>query len=156
MLVVGDVGWGPELHPTRLTKNEQILHLTLWAMQAAPLLVGSDLSRLDAFTTALLTNDEVLDVDLDPAGHAGGRVWKDGKLEVWARGLSDGTTAVALFNRGLKPYPVTVRWSDIGVRGRQPVRDLWQRKSLGTFDGAFRTMVPRHGAVMLRIGAPRS
>jgi alpha-galactosidase len=155
MLVVGDVGWGPELHPTRLTRNEQILHLTLWAMQAAPLLVGADLSRLDAFTTALLTNDEVLDVDLDPLGRAGGRVWQAGKLEVWARPLADGTTAVALFNRGLRPYPITARWADVGVRGPQPVRDLWQRRTLGTFDGAFTATVPRHGAIMLRVGTPR-
>jgi alpha-galactosidase len=152
MLVVGSVGWGPDLHPTRLTTNEQILHLTLWAMQAAPLLVGADLSQLDAFTTALLTNDEVLDADLDPLGRAGGRVWKEQKLEVWARPLADGTVAVALFNRGLRPSPVTARWADVGVRGRQPVRDLWQRTHLGEFEGAYTTTVPRHGAVMLKVG----
>jgi alpha-galactosidase len=156
MLVVGSVGWGPDLHPTRLTKNEQVLHLTLWAMQAAPLLVGADLSRLDPFTTALLTNDEVLDVDLDPLGRAGGRVWKAGKLEVWARPLADGTTAVALFNRGLRPAPVTARWADVGVRGRQPVRDLWRRRDLGAFAGGFTATVPRHGAVLLKVGRPRA
>ncbi len=36
MLVVGNVGWGPNLHPTKLTPNEQMLHLALWALQAAP------------------------------------------------------------------------------------------------------------------------
>lgn len=154
MLVVGPVGWGPTLHPTYLTKNEQILHITLWAMQAAPLLIGADLSQLDAFTLALLTNDEVLDVDLDPLGKAGSRVWKDEKLEVWSRPLADGTRAVALFNRGLKPYAVTARWSDIGVTGRQRVRDLWLKKDIGDFDGAYTVTVPRHGAIMLRIGTP--
>jgi hypothetical protein len=29
MLVVGKVGWGPALHPTRLTPNEQYTHITL-------------------------------------------------------------------------------------------------------------------------------
>jgi alpha-galactosidase len=110
MLVVGNVGWGPDhLHPTHLTKNEQILHITLWAMQAAPLLIGADMSQLDAFTTALLTNDDVLDVGQDVLGKAASRVWKQEKIEVWARKLSDGTTAVALFNRGLKPCDVTAR-----------------------------------------------
>ena len=151
MLVVGPVGWGPTLHPSRLTKNEQILHITLWAMQAAPLLIGADLSQLDAFTLALLTNDEVLDVDLDVAGKAASRVWKDGKLEVWSRPLADGSHAVALFNRGIKPYAVTARWSDIGVSGRQRVRDLWLKKDLGEFDGSFTATVPRHGALMLRV-----
>lgn len=155
MLVVGNIGLGPALHPTKLTQNEQVLHLTLWAMQAAPLLIGADMSQLDAFTIALLTNDEVLDVDQDMLGKAGGRVWKSEKLEVWSRPLADGTTAVALFNRGMKPTEVTAKWSDIGVSGSQPVRDLWMRKELGVFSGSYRAMVPRHGAVMLRIGAPR-
>ena len=155
MLVIGPVGWGPTLHPTNLTKNEQILHITLWAMQAAPLLIGADLSQLDPFTLALLTNDEVLDVDLDTLGRAGSRVWKDGKLEVWSRPLADGSRAVALFNRGLKPYSATARWTDIGVKGRQRVRDLWQRKDLGVFENSYTVTVPRHGAVMLRVAQAR-
>ncbi len=112
-------------------------------------MIGADLSQLDPFTLALLTNDEVLDVDLDTAGRAGSRVWKDGKLEVWSRPLADGSRAVALFNRGLKPYEVTARWSDIGVSGRQRVRDLWQKKEIGVFENAYTVTVPRHGAVMV-------
>jgi alpha-galactosidase len=152
MLVVGNVGIGPALHPTRLTQNEQVLHITLWAMQAAPLLIGADMSQLDAFTIALLTNDEVLDVDQDVLGQAASRVWRDQKLEVWARLLSDGATAVALFNRGMKPYEVTARWSDLGLKGRLKVRDLWGQMDLGDFDGSFTATVPRHGAVMVKVG----
>jgi alpha-galactosidase len=155
MLVVGNVGWGPNLHPTRLTPGEQMLHLALWALQAAPLFIGADLSTLDAFTLALLTNDEVLDVDQDPLGRAAARVWKEERLEVWARPLADGTTAVGLFNRGLTPHKVTAHWSQMGIRGRQAVRDLWQRLDLGTFDDSFTATVPRHGVVFVKIGTPR-
>jgi alpha-galactosidase len=154
MLVVGTVGWGPNLHPTRLTPNEQMLHLALWALQAAPLFIGADLSRLDDFTLALLTNDEVLDVDQDPLGKAGGRVRKDGRLEIWARPLADGTHAVGLFNRGLGPKAVTVQWADLGVKGTQQVRDLWLRKDLGAFKDAFTATVPRHGVVFVKVGRP--
>ena len=55
----------------------------------------------------------------------------------------------------MKPYEVTARWSDIGVKGRQRVRDLWRRIDLGAFDGSFKTTVPRHGAVMIKVGTPR-
>jgi alpha-galactosidase len=85
-------------------------------------------------------------------GVAGGRVWQEGRLEVWARPLDDGTWAAGLFNRGLRPYDVTVRWEDLGLGGAQPVRDLWQQKDMGVFDGAYTVQVPRHGAVMVRIG----
>lgn len=154
MLVVGNVGWGPNLHPTKLTPNEQMIHLALWALQAAPLFIGADLSSLDEFTLALLTNDEVLDVDQDPLGRAASRVWKQDRLEIWARPLSDGTVAVGLFNRGLTPNKVTAQWSHLGLRGRQPVRDLWQRRDLGAFDEAFSATVPRHGVVFVKIGKP--
>jgi alpha-galactosidase len=154
MLVVGNVGWGPNLHPTRLTPNEQMLHLALWALQAAPLFIGADLSSLDEFTLALLTNDEVLDVDQDPLGRAASRIWKQDRLEIWARPLSDGTTAVGLFNRGLTPNKVTAPWSLLGLRGRQSVRDLWRRRDLGAFDDAFSATVPSHGVVFVKIGIP--
>ena len=154
MLVVGKVGWGPSIAPTKLTPNEQITHITLWCMLAAPLLVGCDLDQMDDFTLALLTNDEVLDVDQDPLGRAGARRAQDGMSEVWARPLHDGTMAVALFNRAPLKRPVTARWSDIDAQGKQPVRDLWQWKDLGSAEGSLTVDVPGHGAVLLKVGAP--
>src|SRR5205807_9101471 len=99
MLVVGKVGWGQELRDSRLAPNEQITHITLWSLQAAPLLIGADMSQIDPFTIDLLGNREVLAVDQDPLGKAARRVWRDADREIWARPLSDGTTAVGLFNR---------------------------------------------------------
>lgn len=154
MLVVGPVGWGPNLHPTRLTPDEQVLHLTLWAMQAAPLFIGADLTQLDPFTLSLLTNDEVLDVTRDVLARAGGRSWSQDRMEVWSRPLADGTVAIALFNRGLQPRRITARWSDVGLSGAQPVRDLWKRADLGSFTGGFEADVPSHGAVMIKVGKP--
>lgn len=155
MLVVGTLGWGPNLRPTRLTQNEQILHLSLWALQAAPLFIGADLSKLDEFTLALLTNSEVLDVDQDPLGQAAGRIWRDARREIWARPLHDGTHAVGLFNRGLAPAAVTVEWSQLGIGANQPVRDLWRRQDLGGFADRFTATVPRHGAVFVKVGRPK-
>ncbi|GAB4339007.1 MAG: NPCBM/NEW2 domain-containing protein [Dehalococcoidia bacterium] len=155
MLVVGMVGWGPELHPSRLTKNEQVTHITLWSLLAAPLLIGCDLSQLDEFTLAILTNPEVLEVNQDPLGRQGTRVAAKGRTEVWARPLSDGTLAVGLFNRDRRPATVTAKWSDLGLEGPQPVRDLWQRADRGTFDREYAIEIPGHGAAMLKIGRPR-
>jgi alpha-galactosidase len=153
MLIVGTLSWGRgEPTPTKLTKNEQIVHITLWALQAAPLMIGADMSLLDEWTVDLLTNDEVLDVTMDTLGVAGGPVWKEGRLEIWSRPLHDGTRAVGLFNRGLQAYPMTLRFSDIGLSGAQPVRDLWKQEDLGEFSQEYAVEVPRHGAVMVRVG----
>ena len=151
MLVVGKVGWGPHLHPTRLTPNEQYTHITLWSLLSSPLLIGCDMTQLDDFTRGLLTNDEVIDVNQDSLGKPAGRVAKDGQLEVWARDLEDGSKAVGLFNRGEFEKPVTVKWADLKITGKHAVRDLWRQKDVGTADAEYTAPVPRHGAVMIRI-----
>lgn len=151
MLCIGKVGFG-NLRPSKLTRNEQITQMTLWCMAAAPLLIGGDIMEMDEFTVDVLSNDEVIAVDQDPLGKASTRVWKEGDLEVWARPLSDGTKAVALFNRGSYEAKVTVRWSDIGLIGRQYVRDLWMRRDLGAFDGSFSATVLPHAAWMIKVG----
>lgn len=155
MLVIGKVGWGPNIHDTRLAPNEQITHITLWTIQAAPLLIGADMSQFDKFTTDLMTNPEVLEVNQDVLGRGGSRVWQQERLEIWSRPLADGARAVALFNRGLQAARVTARWPDIGVTGRQPVRDLWQHRDLGMFTGTFAADVPAHGAVLIKVGRPK-
>src|SRR5437868_29023 len=40
MMVVGQLGWGDQLHPTRLTPDEQYTHVSLWCLLSAPLLIG--------------------------------------------------------------------------------------------------------------------
>ncbi len=154
MLVVGRVGWGPKLHDTRLTRHEQITHITLWSLLSAPLLIGCDMTRMDALTLDLLGNDEVLAVNQDPLGKAATRKVQQGSAEVWARPLHDGTLAVGLFNRGLRRQWVTAEWSDLGLTGAQPVRNLWQGKDLGAITDRFKVEIPRRGAVLLKVGKP--
>lgn len=153
MLVVGQVGWGNP-HPSHLTPNEQVLHISMWCLLSSPLLIGCDMSKLDPFTLALLTNDEALDINQDPLGKPAGRVAEDGDGEVWARPLFDGTHAVGLLNHGTEPITVTAKWSDLGLKGRQPVRDLWLHKDVGDANGSYAVQVPAHGCVLLKIGKP--
>jgi alpha-galactosidase len=155
MIMVGMLGMGPNLHPTGLSPDEQITQVSLWSLVAAPLLISCDLYRIDPFTLALLSNDEVIAVDQDPLGQAARRRIKAGETEVWSRPLWDGTVAVGLFNRGEKTAEVSAPWSALGLEGEQPVRDLWRGRDLGGCSGEFRALVPSHGALLLKIGAPR-
>lgn len=156
MLVVGKVGWGRELRDSRLSQNEQVTHITLWSLQAAPLLIGADMSQINEFTIDLLGNPEVLAVNQDVMGKAAGRIRGDGRVDVWARPLSDGTMAVGLFNRNPVAAPISTTWKELGMSDRQPVRDLWQHKDLGMFDTGFAATVPRHGAIFIKVGRPAS
>lgn len=155
MLVVGMVGWSQGSRPTDLTPDEQITHISLWALQAAPLLIGADLSKIDDWTTNILGNREVLAVNQDVLGKPAGRKMSDGWVEVWARPLEDGTMAVGLFNRSPEAATVTAKFSDLGLTGSQPVRDLWLHKDLARAQNEFSATVPRHGAVLVKIGQPK-
>jgi alpha-galactosidase len=145
--------WKGQTVPTPLTPNEQYTHVSLWALVAAPLIFSGDMTRLDDFTLSLLTNDEVIEVDQDPLGKPGYRVFKDEELEVWVRELEDGSKAVGLFNRGEFESTVTAKWPDVGVSRRQRVRDLWRQQDVGLFDGAYSAKVSRHGTVLIRLWA---
>ena len=145
----------PGSRPTDLTFDEQITHISLWALQAAPLLIGADLSKIDEWTTNLLGNREVLAVNQDVLGKPAGRKMSDGWVEVWARPLEDGTMAVGLFNRSPETARVTAAFSDLGLTGSQPVRDLWLQKDIGRVQNGFSADVPRHGAILVKIGQPK-
>jgi alpha-galactosidase len=151
MLVVGLVGWGPSLHPTHLTPNEQYTHISLWCLLCSPLLIGCDMTRLDDFALNLLTNDEVLEVSQDPLGRQAGRVAQDGSLELWAKDMEDGSKAVGLFNRSEFEATVKATWQALGLNGKQKVRDLWRQKDLGMFASQYETKVQRHGVVLVRL-----
>ena len=151
MLVVGHVGWGPKLHPTNLTPNEQYTHLTLWSLLAAPLLIGCDLERLDDFTLNLLTNDEVIAVDQDPRGEQATPVMVDGRRQVWSRPLEDGSWAVGLFNLSREVDTVDYSWAQLGFKNPPTrVRDLWRQQDVTVTAAGIHAELPRHGTMMLR------
>jgi alpha-galactosidase len=165
MLVVGLVGWGPSLHPTNLKPNEQYTHISLWCLLSAPLLIGCDLSKIDDFTMNLLTNNEVLAVDQDPLGEQARRVSKENGEEVWAKRLEDGSLAVGMFFVGedtgdpVNSFPwedrstakIIAKASDLGIKGKFAVRDLWRQQDLGVYEDAFASNVLYHGVVLVKL-----
>jgi alpha-galactosidase len=153
MLVVGNVGWGKP-RPSKLTHNEQVTHITLWAMLAAPMLIGCDLMTLDKFTLGLLTNDEVIEIDQDPLGQQAKRILKKGKTEIWTRDLWDQTKAVAIFNRSNQIRPTEIKWEELHIESKQPIRDLWHQVDLDEIDNKLELELPPHGCFLLKVGKP--
>jgi alpha-galactosidase len=153
MLVVGTVGWGSP-RPTHLTPNEQYTHISLWCLLSAPLFIGCDLTRLDAFTLNLLTNAEVIEVNQDPLGQQAARVQRDDGQEIWAKKMSDGSTVAGLFNRSCMTRAVTLDCNVLNLTGPRQLRDLWRQKDLGTAEGTFTADIPGHGVLLLKLSPP--
>lgn len=172
MLVVGNVGWGPRLRPSKLSPDEQYTHISLWCLWSAPLLIGCPIEDMDAFTRNLLTNDEVLAVNQDPLGRMATTIFGDGDRQVLAKPLEDGSIAVGLFNRGSAPLAVTIPWAMLAFDGLPDhaklwnweftatgrdrefactVRDLWRQQDVGVFKEQFTAVVPSHGVILVRV-----
>ena len=153
MLVVGVVGWGNP-HPSRLTPDEQYTHLSLWCLLSAPLLIGCDMTKLDAFTLNLLENDEVLAVDQDPLGKQATCVLSMGAVRVYAKPLEDGSVAAGFFN--LDSAPVELQFTNFAalkLTGVQTVRDLWRQKNVAEINpgkDALPLAIPAHGVVLFK------
>jgi alpha-galactosidase len=135
----------------KLKPDENRTHMSLWVLLAAPLLAGNDLSQMKPETLAILTNREVIAIDQDPLGKQGDRVSQVGPIEIWAKPLKGGDTAVGLFNRNESTLPVTVKLRDVGFAGGAKARDIWQAKDLGKIQGSYTANVPGHGVVLLRL-----
>ena len=142
MLEVGNGGMKPD---------EYRMHMSLWALLAAPLLAGNDLTKMTPETISLLTNHEVIAIDQDPGGIQGERVSAEGPVEVWARPLADGSKAVGLFNRHHLPMDVHVDFHQLGFNGRVKLHDVWGGSDLGTNEGEYHAVVPAHGVLLLRV-----
>jgi len=153
MLVVGQVGWGENLHPTGLTPDEQYTHISLWCLLSAPLLIGCDISNMDDFTLNLLTNDEVIAVDQDVLGKQAQQMVANNSYQVWMKELEDGGYAVGIFNLKNDYQTVTLKWDEIGLNkeGDKKIRDLWRQKDLGAFKDSFSTHVAPHGVTLIKI-----
>jgi hypothetical protein len=135
-----------------LTDPERQSAMTLWAISASPLIIGDDLTRLDAYGRSLLTNREVLAVDQQ--GIPARPVTPTGDRQVWGMRNADGTYTVALFNLGSRPADVAATWTSFGFDDRAQVRDLWNRRDLGLHDGGISARLPAHGSRLFRVTPP--
>ena len=150
MLVVGKVGWGEGLRDTRLTTDEQYSHISLWALLAAPLMIGGDLSCVDEFTLNLLCNNEVIAVDQDPLGKQASCLWEDETMQVWGRPLSDGSYAAGVFNLGDRAFDCDIPaiLSKAGFHNISSCRDLWRQKECPK-----QAVIPSHGVILVKFYA---
>lgn len=137
MLEVGNGG---------MTRSEYQVHMTLWAILAAPLLAGNDLSDMSPETRDILMNKKIIAIDQDRLGRQGKRIWLEGPLEIWTRQLSGGRRAVAFFNRGESANDFGSANSVIAALGKKNYREIWTDVEV-PFEGA-KIVVPAHGVAV--------
>lgn len=133
-------------------------HFSLWAMLAAPLLMGFDLTKAPRSLIEILGNPEVIAIDQDPAGNQAVLVDDRRPVQILVKPLARrGQRAVLLFNRGDTPAVAQVDAAQmkLATGAAFQVRDLWKRRDLPSSTGPLRFTLAPHDAVMLRVsGTP--
>ena len=152
MMIVGQqFSFGSD-HPTYLTPNEQYTHVSLWCMVGSPLLIGCDLTTLDAFTRNLLANASVIAVSQDRLGKVARRIRHIDSQSVWVRDLADGGKAVALVNRSPIAREISVSFLELGFgEGEHWVKDLWRQHCEGKHSGCYFAQVPPHATKLVYV-----
>ena len=133
--------------PSKFTPDEQQTVMTLWSIFRSPLIFGGDLPSNDAATTALITNEEVLEVNRHSSG---AKQQVDAGVRVWvANGASPGQYYVAVFNlRDDGVASQRLSWMDLGLFGSvKEVRDLWTRSSVDATKGLEVRLRPHASAL---------
>ncbi|MFG6433736.1 NPCBM/NEW2 domain-containing protein [Roseateles sp. LYH14W] len=112
-------------------------HMGLWAIMAAPLMIGTDLSKASPAIIDILKAPEVVAINQDPAGHQGVLAYADSDRQILVKTLADGRKAVLLFNRTGAPAKFTLTAEHLKMDSTVPIalRDAWARADAGTFTG---------------------
>ncbi|QMU76130.1 glycoside hydrolase family 27 protein [Streptacidiphilus sp. PB12-B1b] len=135
-----------------LTAPERQSQLSLWAMGASPLILGTDLTDLDPTDLGYLKNSAVLAVDQDSIDAS--RIVNNGNQQVYSKTEPDGSVVVALFNySGSSAQTVSVNLADAGITGSTTATDLWSGQSVGSIGGTYSVNLGP-GAVQLLRTAP--
>jgi alpha-galactosidase len=138
----------------KMTHDENMTHMTMWAMLAAPLLAGNDLTKMSDDVKSILMNRDVIAIDQDKLGKQGHRIYAEGEVQIWERPLADGSHALAIFNMGegrAEMRGMHLHLSEAGFAHGAHARDVWATKDLGMISDTSVVSVPKHGAVLLKL-----
>ncbi|MGB6689352.1 MAG: glycoside hydrolase family 27 protein [Terracidiphilus sp.] len=143
----------------KLTLEENRSHFSLWAMLAAPLLAGNDLTKMTPEVKAILTNRDVIAIDQDTLGKQGTRAYSEGEVEVWTRHLAGGALAVCIINTAdqgrFDSHPFHLSLTRLGLHGTQQAKDLWTGKDVELTD-KMPIELEKHDVLLVRIDAPKA
>jgi alpha-galactosidase len=129
----------------RLTTEKYRTHYMVRTGAASPIIPGNDPQMVTPAIKRIVANRQVIAVDQHALGIRGRRMVRPGKAEIWTSRLANGSTAVAVFNRGDAPAAMIVRWQMPVWHGQaaSAISGMaWMRQSQGITPPKCRATVP--------------
>lgn len=168
----GPGGWNDpdmlEVGNGKLSEDENRAHFSLWCMMAAPLMLGNDIRKfVDGNNNAvegnsalkIVTNKQLIAIDQDTLGKPAKRLKKVTGVDIIARPLANGDTALCLFNRsaGNKNIHLNLKelladeYLDTPQSDQYELHDLWSDER--NTASAVSASLPKHSVKVYRIKA---
>ena len=116
------------------------IHMGLWAISSAPLMVGSDLTRISPQALSLLENKEALAIHDDSYGLQPVKVAQPAPgVQAWVKPLAaPGKRALALLNSTDQSVQMKIDWTKLGLDGApRTLHDAWNGHDLSAPDTTF-------------------
>ena len=146
MLIVGMHGKG-NVGLTGCTDVQYRTHFSLWAFLSSPLMIGCDIRNMDETTKKILTNDELIAINQDPAARQPYRVHVDfgyprnEDVIIYVRHLVGGKLAVGFFNLSDKKAASHLNMDELGLPiscGKTlSLHNVWDGKTYTVDNGTF-------------------
>ncbi len=134
---------------TKFTKEEQITMMSLWCMMRSPLMAGAHLPKNDAFTLELLTNKDILDIEIN--SHCAHQLYRNETEIAWIAPFKNGKGCyLALFNISEEDKTITVAMEDYELDEYQNWKELWSHTNVAV-SGVLKADVKKHGAVVFQL-----
>lgn len=140
-----------------LTYAEEEAHFTMWCALSSPLLIGCDLTYIPQETIDIITNPELVAVNQDGLGLQSHIIQHEGAGYVFVKDIEKrftGPRALTLYNPSDSVVTFSVPSELMGFAGEVAVRDLNQRKDLGTCETLEMTL-PAHSARLFKVEGTR-
>ena len=117
MLVVGMYGKG-NVGLKGCNDTQYKTHFSMWAFMGSPLMIGCDIRSMNQATLDILTNEEMIRINQDPACRQPMKLvgtWTGDDLLLYAKQLAGGDIAIGLFNLREEKAYARVNLDEVGL-----------------------------------------
>ena len=141
-----------------LTLEEDKTHFGMWCIMSSPLLIGADMTTIKPEALELMTNPELIALNQDALGLQAYVVDKVSGAYLLVKDVETkygNKRAIAVYNPTDAEVVRMVDFLSLELGGKVMVRDLFERKEMGTFASAMNVTIPAHGTRIYLLTAER-
>lgn len=145
-------GWGNP-RASRLSTDEERTQFTLWAMARSPMILGSNLTKLDDFTRSLITNRDVIAINQKAIASEEIAMNSEdaARMRVWSATMGGGGPQyLAVFNLQQAELRKEIPWPAALAGPKHSVFEIWSGRRV-VAAAALHVEIPAHGCALFHI-----